>query len=38
MTRLRYEGKHPESGQDCWSLRLVDLEASLLSSLPDAVD
>jgi hypothetical protein len=38
MTRLRYEGKDPENGKDCWSLRLVDLEASLMTSLPDQLE
>ena len=38
MTRLRHEGKDPETGHDVWSLRLVDLEASILASLPDQLE
>ena len=38
MTRLRHEGKDPETGHDVWSLRLVDLEASILAGLPDQLE
>jgi hypothetical protein len=38
VTRLRHEGKDETTGHDVWSLRLIDLEASILASLPDQLE
>ncbi len=35
MTRLRHDGKDSETGQDSWTLHFVQIEANILSSLPE---
>lgn len=35
MTRLKHEGKDKTTGEDAWTLHLVEVEANILAGLPD---